>query len=451
MNCFSKIIFASLMICLSVPVFAGGPFMIDDANKTGQASHWRQNVVSWKVDDGPLSKTVDHDEAVEWVEELFETWRTATLTDANDVVRRTVKVDVRFRGTVGKNITAENISEYTEGSAIGGETVDVVFDEDGSIMTKLGHDSNSIIGLGAPLELDSTRLYIQTGIVILNGHLIDGEKKSQDNNEVSKRAFKAAILHEIGHVLNLDHCQVNSEYENTCSLKSGCMNPEAICTMFPELKDEMQDTLHWDDVSTVSWLYPSEDFLKYFGTIRGTVLDFEEKGLQGVNVVARTTTTSRRAVDARSMVSGVLYPAGEENGDYILSGCLPGEEYEVFVEPLNPKYKGSSGFEPLDNPPQNFVKAGVEGSDGSFKVICPDPQSGTSTLTMKTIKTSIVSGNLDPRESTIYGTNEPRKRPTMCSLHRENTGRFSSKGGTPLLLFGILLIIMRRILPAPKS
>lgn len=372
-NFWTILFLCAAVLSAAVSAQAGGPMLVD-AGKSGEPARWRNGVVRWKADRGPLTRTITNQKAIDqWVKPLFEKWKSAALAVSGRAAPAvTVALDFIFEGVVDADITRENYRDYTDPN-FSRQTV-VIFDADGTIIENFfggaalecGQPMNCIAGVAAPLADASTQV-INGGFVILNGRLIDGVN-TRDNKELSAEQFKAVILHEMGHLLNLDHSQVNLEMAESCR-SYNCAEGAAIPTMYPASLSREQFLFHRDDVVTLSWLYPSEAFLNNFCTVTGEVKNAEGKGMQGVNVVAKNV--SHPIEDARSWVSGSLYPGGVENGTYILAGLNPGEEYEVHYEELTHKYDGGGGFSPLGaDSPANFGAQVIPGPGGTATIRC---------------------------------------------------------------------------------
>jgi len=375
---------AALASIWSAEALCGGPFVVDQVGKTGVAQRWQGDTVSWYADSGALTSSIDNAAAIAMVVEQFDKWANITLENAKRESVRTCTLKHSYKGKSSEDITKNNINKYLDSSE--GRTF-VVFDHDGSITSYLGFDKESVVGLSTPLESASDGLRITKGIVILNGYLLQ-------NGTLTEAQFKAALLHELGHLINMDHSQIfYYEFARYCSLDKPCSEAQYIPTMYPNLVSETQATLTWDDKITASWIYPnaqdpSQKFHPDFAAITGSIYDADGMPLKGVNVIARRcdrydeitqscALSSMALVDARSMVSGVLYPGftgpeeGTPDGRYYLYGLKPGERYVVLAEPIAAEFTGASGFEPISNPPSGFSQQPIPDADGSETVAAP--------------------------------------------------------------------------------
>jgi hypothetical protein len=316
----------------------------------------------WYSEDGILTTSVDNRTAKGWVTEAMNKWVNASLHDKAGTFVKTVDVKATYVGSVGEEIN--NFETYQKYAAREEGPTVIVFDKDGSITNQIAPgQADGIPGLSEILLSDSTGKKILKGIVVLNGRLLGGGTIT-----LTQKQFKAAVLHELGHLFNLDHAQVNLDVADACDLIPGddtdpdCPDAQFIPTMFPGLKTYRQgNELKFDDIITISWIYPNSTFQNSFCTVTGEIQDMNGRPMQGVNVVAKLVSSVETSVkeDTRSMVSGVLYPTCTTNGTYYLYGIVPGKSYEVIYEPLSEEYTGMSGFEPLANPPKGFETASI--------------------------------------------------------------------------------------------
>lgn len=360
---------------------AGGPFVVDTVNDSGTAQQWVDDKLIYYTDDGDLSATVDNETAREWIAEAINKWTGASLKNKNGVSVNTTGVTAQWGGNIGVDIDENNYDEYDDPEP--GPTV-IIFDKDAGIIKDMWPGAEFIMPGVTGLTLSSSDgKEILRGVVILNGVMLSGGEIILSNDQ-----FKAAILHELGHLFNMDHTQVNFDIADVCDLSTTCDEGQYIPTMYPELKTAMQRIPSIDDLITISWLYPNSTFENYFCTITGEIQDRDGNPLQGVNVIARRVLEGDMFTkgDARSMVSGVLYPACAGDGHYYLHGIIPGKTYEVFYEPLTDQYRNMSGFEPLANPPTGFTTETIPAADGSTTVSCED---GGETIQMQTVQVDV--------------------------------------------------------------
>ncbi|MFH1652760.1 MAG: hypothetical protein ABIE74_01760 [Pseudomonadota bacterium] len=387
MKSFLKVLF--FLILFPQMLQAGGPMIVYSDN-SGLAQRWADDSVVIYADPGKLCTNVDNKKATDWIKEAAATWNDVLIKPAVDKPElKTSLLIVVYSGTVTdvSDIDDTNFQNYFQSNA--GPSV-IVFDADGSIISLLGYDVDSIGGLTTPTFSDNSDKKILRGISILNGKMLcDSLSKASTASEQTQieNNFKALITHEMGHLLNLDHTQVNLSEAENCNLNGVCDGAQYISTMYPELKTFLQANLNMDDQVALSSIYPTDDFKKSFCVITGQLLDADSIGLSGVNVIARQVGegTSTAKSDARSNVSGSFWKECAGKGKYYLYGIKPGKKYQVTYEPIASQFVGSyeSSFEPITNPPQGFTGGLISDKDGNSTVSCG---TGGETIEMDVIK-----------------------------------------------------------------
>jgi len=425
--------------------FAGGPFIVDSVNNTGVAARWQNDTVTWWADGGTLPKYADNAAAVDMLEAQFDKWVGATLENAAREDVSTAKL--RYSANVlGGDVHVDNYVEHCYGSSAAKTCI--IFDSDGTITDDLMGEgaSDYIVGLSQPLMVSANGLYITKGIIILNGSLLE-------SGALTTEQFEPAVLHEIGHLINLDHTQISHDLASNCQISKPdqCVGAEFIPTMYPELVTKRQGDLTRDDVITLSWIYPrvsdsSHRFHQDFSTITGEIFDKDGKPMKGVNVIAMRadegSDMARR--DAMSMVSGVLYPGYTGDSRYYLYGLKPGAKYTVTAEPISAEFTGASGFEPIPDPPQGFDAMEVSTPGGDETVTAPDA-GGTLEMAALTIDQSRCPAGAAcgyDGDSSSDGTQASSS--TKCSLTPYSPFDASSSFGVIALLVSAGLITLRR-------
>lgn len=333
----------AIVILLS-PIFAdaGQPWW---GSELGKPYRWQNGVIEWISVPGDLAASVNNAEAVKWVEEAFDKWAKAALyNSAAGGLITTVDLHPSKGGVLNATLSADPKSNdfYLNTILNGKLPPTIIFDKDGSILAHLcktylscnPDDLMAYTMVSDQMDLDPATHAIRHGVTILNGTQIN-------KTGIDTESFKASVLHEIGHLLGLDHSALNDGYATTVDSKLD-RKPVAnmgkgIPTMYP-VNDKEEGSLHNDDVMAISMLYPSTAFTSQFCSLIGKVVDGSGAGIQGVEVVARTTIAADWATDAYSAMTGVNFPVPTRDGHYYIYGLVPGKKYAVGLAPL-PRFK----------------------------------------------------------------------------------------------------------------
>ena len=282
-----------------MPVWAGGPLYVTgpSADQPGQAYRWALNPIPYQTDKGGLGNQTN-DQANSLVAASFDVWHGAS----------TANISFSNSGQLSSDITSSNILSFENAIGDCSDTTQptnaIVYDLNGSIMTALGYDYNSILGFSSAICTDDATGTYTRGWTVLNGRFIDGQPDSSSHASVSLDVFKAVLTHEFGHLIGLDHSQINLD----CYTDSSCSAEDmaGVPVMFPVLLDNATNTLKTDDVAAVSALYPASNFSATTGRIQGKVLFSDgQTPAQGYNVIARLVSDPR--VTAVSCVSGLSF------------------------------------------------------------------------------------------------------------------------------------------------
>jgi hypothetical protein len=306
------IVFLFLMAGASRAGFAGGPLRVDDA---GQPYRWDMSQpIRYSVAPGPLGSR-SHDWAVAAVESAVRTWESVP------------SAQVRFEasGDLPRRITGSNVMAFLHGLT-GDSPCPVLFDTDGTITQTLLGQGAIEAGFAGPL-IDLPRDdRILLGYVVLSGPGLAafGDTRTEK-----------VVVHEFGHMLGLDHSQINADL-----LYDGDPTNDYLAPVMSYFRGPNGDgSLHRDDQAWISWLYPSSSFADSTGSIHGRVLLPDGvTGLRGINVIARRVDDPRAT--SVSSVSGYLFGGtggGARDparlGEFMIPGLPPGR-YTLEIQPL---------------------------------------------------------------------------------------------------------------------
>ncbi len=330
------------------PAQAGGPLYVTGlaADQPGKPYRWILNPIPYWTDQGGLGNQTNI-QANNLVLEAFQVWQGVS----------TAEISFENSGQLDSNVTAGNITIFM--NAIGGcsdtsQPVNaIVYDLNGSIIAALGMDNNSVLGFAGHVCSDDVSGTYTRGWSVLNGRFIDGQSNTPSHRTVTIDEFKATFIHEFGHLIGLDHSQINL---NCLTDKASCTSEDlsGLPTMFPVLTNISQSIPKTDDTAMLSALYPAPNFDVTTGRIQGRVFFADgQTQAQGYNVIARLVEDPRGT--AVSCVSGFLYTAGAGNplvpdendtnlffgsrdqsfmGYYDIAGLPPGS-YTIEVEAIN--------------------------------------------------------------------------------------------------------------------
>ncbi len=217
------------------------------------------------------------------------------------------------------DVTTANLATYYPNSAA--NTSDglnpVIYDTDGSII-------DSIFGAGAKNNL----LGFATAR-FANCQFTEGVAFVSGFKPVSDTTLGVVFAHEIGHLMGLDHSQLDNSQGIAASANYPLMYPVA---------NRGSLTLHEDDVAAVTLLYPDPSLNTVYGQITGTfVLGDGVTPVRGANLWAAETATGK----VYSVVSDYL----KQNTGFFRI-LLPAGTYTLHAEAVQSNFIGASSVGP---------------------------------------------------------------------------------------------------------
>lgn len=278
-------ILACALGVFAVNAHAGGPLSVCGAAKT-PVKYPGAGTVNLNYDQGNLGTRAkaQADAIITNAVALWTNVSTATVT-------------IGRGADLGVDVTAANYTTFL--STFNDGINPVIYDTDGSIIDAVfgANAKNSTLGFAGSAFSGSTCTYLE-GRAVVSGFL----------TTISDTTMGVTMAHEIGHLIGMDHTQLNATQGIASSGNRPLMYPTA---------SRNTVTLHEDDIAAVTALYPDTNVNSVYGELSGTFKLIDAvTAVPGANLWATETTTGAVysiVSDYRTQGTGffrLLLPAG---------------------------------------------------------------------------------------------------------------------------------------------
>ena len=383
---------------------AGGPFFV---NEEGVASAWDNSApVTYHPESGSCG-SFDNDAMRTKIGENLSFW--------SGIDGITLSFTA-LTGVIG-SIDDSNYASLFVAAADCGDADDditpVIFDDDGTIVDDIFGSGNrfSVLGFAGPAVFNGDCSEILEGQAFFNCRCQTGSPFGSCPGGVvfTEDDLDFTVMHEFGHLLGLDHTQVNQSIaEGSCDddVDGDC---DALPAMYPQSVDaEDQITPQRDDQVAALTLYGGSAFTGNFCTVTGTLNDANGDPLRCADIQAETGNPA----DTIALVSGAFAPAEDLNGDgdtgdnneclsncgdFILRGLDPSKSYTIMVKPVDSRWIGGSGINPCNSSQLDYVE------EEEIAAITAGDCAGGATLALGTITTISCREEECSAESTTAG------------------------------------------------
>lgn len=345
-----------LLLCAGQLAHAGGPLILE--GPTGNTPVSYSGAVTLNFDQGPLLFTQTNSQADTLVLQALAEW--------NDVATATVQIN---QGSdLATDIDSTNYTTVFDDAPNSPTYSDnispVIYDADGGIIDDFfgSGQSDFIAGFAASIYLVNGTEF-EEGYAIINGKPSAG---------FSSDDIVKVTIHEIGHLIGLDHSQLDINNQESMTLVCRTAAATDYPAMYPFLCRNTLD-LHPDDIQAVSALYPVADLTSQWGQLAGVFLDPGDNPILGANLWVEETTSGA----TYSIVSDYLM---QSNGAFSL--YLPPGDYTLHANSINDLFFGASSVGPYAN----------TSSDVSFLAPHPIPEVEYQADTGSTVSMNVVVG-----------------------------------------------------------
>lgn len=324
-----------IAFCVSAPVIAGGPLLLEGPNGNVPAKYQDPNIVL-NIEIGDLGP-IPNPAADLLVMDALSIWNnittsTISLTQGADVTIDGVTVDIDETNFTRVIPDPDNTVIHNDDD---GQNP-IIYDADGSIVDAFfgigqgtGPDA-SVVGFAASSIIIGSSFFTE-GFAVINGN---------SNLRIDADQRKLIVAHEIGHFLGLDHTQTN--IDNSESFFDSCpAAAQSYPLMYPYACRAELRTLADDDVALAT-LYPQADFYASRGQLTGRFITTDGAAIRGANLWIEDTQTG----EVFSIVSDYLTQC---TGFFSL--MLPPGNYILHANSVNREFYGGSSVGPYADSP----------------------------------------------------------------------------------------------------
>ena len=335
MHNISRVIIVFSILCFSNQSTAGGPITVQGPDGHTPVNYQNPNI-TMHVENGDLG-AMSNAVTVALMQDAFDLWSNVTTSSVNLVINQTqLNFDIFIDNFDTYLPDVNNSNLHTDDNLN-----PIVYDSNGEIIDEyfgLGQ-SDFVIGFAASVFATNSSHFIE-GYTVINGK----------DFGLTNTQLKIIFAHEIAHFFGLDHSQNNiNNRESFFDLPLFCLstNSENYPLMYP-VSCRNSDSLHADDISAVSALYPAANINDSFGILQGHFLDESGNAILGANIWAENTTTGVIV----SVVSDYL-----KQGTGYFKLYLPPGKYTLHANSINTEFTAGSGVGPYS----------ITSSDTSFR------------------------------------------------------------------------------------
>lgn len=338
---------------------AGGPLYI--APSTGVGSEW-SSPISLHPENGTCA-SFSHAEMLEKLSTNLSYWENVEGVNLSfNIDSESILSDVNHDNYNTYYVNSDSDPGLTDGLN------PVIFDDDGTITSDIyGTNAEySVLGFAGPTGLSSDYVTINDGQAVFNCRCLDGNNAgaceiSGFAMDFTEEDLDFTMVHEIGHMINLDHTQVNEDLVGVGCDTSVSGDCDTLPAMYPQSVDPAdQISPSLDDQVALLDLYGTSGWDSSYCAVFGTIVDVDGEEIRCADVQAQTDDEA----DTIAIVSGTHATYEDLNGDGYSDGdgeCLtdcgkftlkkldPNKTYTLKVVPISSKWIGGSSVGPCTN------------------------------------------------------------------------------------------------------